>query len=142
MAADRAHPVVKSMTLKGDAADKYVGIDSFLVDIVFEAASETNKITAPTAENVALTYDPSGRLGTIEMLRKSDALYEARIRSTTNAQPGAVTISVTADLTSSIRRLILKLVAPLPNPAKATVTVDRAMPIFTVGCCKRCSDAR
>ena len=44
-----AHPVVTSATFKGDAADGYVGNDSFQIEVVFAAANATNKIAAPPA---------------------------------------------------------------------------------------------
>jgi hypothetical protein len=128
-----AHPVVKSITLK-DAVNEYVGIDSFLVDITFEAANATNKITVPetlTADQV----DVSG-FTVVEVLKRSATLFEARlIRSTATSTGAAETISVlsgstfiytppNADGDDADNQPDVGTEADMANPAKAVVIFD------------------
>ena len=89
---DAAHAVVKSVALKGDAADGYVDGDSFLVEVAFEAANATNKIIVPAS---ALTTGDISATGfnVLEVLKKSNTLYEARLRRNNAGDGTAVTIT-------------------------------------------------
>ena len=128
-----AHPVVKSVTLLGDAADGYVGQDSFEVDITFEAKttlSTNNTISLPTdIANIALEAS-AGTLTLIGPLKqRSTTVYRGRY-TLTGTSGAEITLSV-ADGSENI----FSPAAPDTgdDPVRVMVTLDTLAPMISTG---------
>ena len=123
--ADNAHPLVKSITLLGDAADGYVGDDSFVVEVVFEAANTANKISAPVLADVVLTSTPTGAAFTaVETNKINTTTYRIRLDATSSAITGTEeTLTVTAGTNNVFT----------PDAASAMATYDNVAPTVTGG---------
>ena len=129
-----AHPVVKSITLLGDAADGYVGNDSYVVEVKFEPASTANKISVPTGTAaVALESTPAGAItSTIDTHRINATTYRIRISSSGGTTGTEYTISVIAG-SDTIFTPADPATGAEDNPAKAMVTYDNIAPTVAPG---------
>ena len=114
----------------------YVDGDSFLIDIVFEAASETNKIILPThapSDNEVndISIIANG-FTVVEILSKSATVFEARLRRNSATSGEAEIISVDAGSPQFIYTPAAPD-APAKDTARATVTFDSDAPAISNG---------
>ena len=130
-----AHAVVESIEALGDAADGYVGTDSFIIAIEFDSAGGTPIAGAFTAANI----DIAGESGTwsVRDVTGSGLSYRARILpdSTATSDDEDVVISLTGDvLVSAEPGATAQAIYSPPdeadgtNPAKAVVNLDVTPP--------------
>ena len=132
-----AHAVVESIEALGDAADGYVGTDSFIIAIEFDSAGGTPIAGAFTAANI----DIAGESGTwsVRDVTGSGLSYRARILpdSTATSDDEDVVISLTGDvLVSEETGATAQAIYSPPdeadgtNPAKAVVNLDITAPVL------------
>ena len=128
-----SHPVVKSVTLLGEAADGYVGNDSFVVEVKFEAANTANKISVPTVTTVVvLDSTTSNGFSTVETHKINDTTYRIRLDATGSLTSGdEETISVREGGAENIYNPAAP--ATGDDPARAMVTYDNIAPNVEAG---------
>ena len=64
-AAHTPHPVVKSVTLKGAAADGYIKRGVFMLDFTFEPASTTNEVALPRITTLGTSNELAAMFGNV-----------------------------------------------------------------------------
>lgn len=127
-AATPAHPVVKSVTLLGAAADGYVGDDSFVIEVVFEAGNTAKLISASTVGDALLADVPAKAFDTIETNQINATTYRIRLKAAAAATTGTESSLYVGGETQAYTPA-----APATgdDPARPTVTYDTIAP--TVG---------